>query len=73
MKDVAIIIVDKIKKLIALLLYQPPGDFAGISLTPHELSPPPSAVSAAAERQGDKTGRDLDTVEFWSLSVHLSL
>lgn len=49
-----------IKQLIVMLLYQPHIDFAGIFLTPHELWSPPSAVSAAAEREGGNRRHDLD-------------
>ena len=45
---------------IVVLLYQPYVDFAGISPTPHELSSPPSACSAAAEGEGDNKRLSVD-------------
>lgn len=56
-----------------MFLYQPHADLAGISWTPRELSSPPSAVCAAAEREGDNRRHDLDNVKLWSRSVHLLL
>lgn len=51
-----------IKKLTAMLLHQPHVDFAGIYQTPRELSSPPSAVCAAAEREGDTRRHDSDDI-----------
>lgn len=54
-----------------MLLHQPHVDFAGISQTPRELSSPPSAVCAAAEREGDTRRHDSDDLLLWTVSLFL--